>query len=134
MHTAHLVAVLAFISRHTGLAQAVTSRTFRTSFAFKIVLKIPDWRFADRIGHTCGDTDPLRSRFAPTHGLLETRSSAANADPVAQDSVSNHSPRVGTSASPFWSRYGQLYKGATLYTCRVCSCLDSDWHSSENNV
>ncbi|ETS60645.1 hypothetical protein PaG_05281 [Moesziomyces aphidis] len=85
MSTKHLADALGKLSRHIGLTHKVTSRTFRTTFAFKNVLqaKIPAWRLAARMGHFSGNKDLSRKTYAPTYGPVDTRRTAATVDPSA---------------------------------------------------
>ncbi|KAJ1035275.1 hypothetical protein NDA13_000695 [Ustilago tritici] len=83
MHTAHLTSALGIISRRLGLLKSITSRTFRTSYAFKNVLQgsIPAWRLANRMGHTSGNKRLSRMTYAPTYGPVDTRRTTAEGAP-----------------------------------------------------
>ena len=72
MHTNHFLVALQEMSCHLGLVHTVTTRSFRTSFAFKTVLKgsIPTWRLAACMGHFSGNKDLSQKQYAPTLGLL----------------------------------------------------------------
>ncbi|CDW97829.1 hypothetical protein [Sporisorium scitamineum] len=80
MHTDHFNRALRLISLRLGLAQTVTSRTFRTSYAFKMVIggSIPAWRLACKMGHFSGNKNLSRKVYAPTIGPQDTRRTASH--------------------------------------------------------
>ena len=81
MHTAHLNWALQVISNCIALATAITLRMFHTLFAFKGVLEgsIPAWRLAAHMWHFSGHRNLSQKIYAPTHGPIDTRRTAASA-------------------------------------------------------
>ena len=80
MTMAVLSQALHVISAHVGLEEAVTSRKFRTSYAFKLVIKgnILDWRIASQMGHFGGNENLVRRVYAPNFGPIKTRYTASS--------------------------------------------------------
>lgn len=98
MNTKHLNRALQVISHRLGLAKVVTSRTFRTSYAFKVMIdgNVPAWRLASRMGHFSGNKDLARKVCAPTLGPEDTRRTSADGSATVSTGVQRASDANGT--------------------------------------
>lgn len=75
MNNKHLGQALRVTSNFVGLAESLTSRVFRHSYAFKVILEgnIPGWRITSCMGHFSGNKDLSCKVYAPTQGPEDTQ-------------------------------------------------------------